>query len=101
MKTTLPFAQYDKETNSLHILHKHIPDGVSNLYLEGQADLFCYNQGFNDGLVKGIDVTKPQTKPLSDEEILDIWYDFNNGSHDWTEYVAFARRIEAKVRGEK
>jgi hypothetical protein len=62
MKTTLPFAQYDKETNSLHILHKHIPDGVSNLYLEGQADLFCYNQGFNDGLAKGIDVTTPQTE---------------------------------------
>jgi hypothetical protein len=94
MKTTLPFAQYDKETNSLHILHKHIPDGVSNLYLEGQADLFCYNQGFNDGLVKGIDVTTPQTKPLSDEEIDELLW--NTGDmHD------FARAIEAKVRGEK
>ena len=32
MKPTLPFAQYDKETNHLHILHKNIPDGVTNLY---------------------------------------------------------------------
>lgn len=35
-------------------------------------------------------------KPLSDEEILDIWYDFNNGSHDWTEYIKFARTIEER-----
>jgi len=34
MKPTLPFAQYDKETNHLHILHKDIPNGVTNLYTE-------------------------------------------------------------------
>ena len=37
-----------------------------------------------------------QTKPLSDEEILDIWYDFNDGSHNWTEYIKFARTIEER-----
>ena len=40
--------------------------------------------------------TAPQTKPLSDEEILDIWYDFNDGSHNWTEYIKFARAIEER-----
>ena len=34
MKPTLPFAQYDKDTNHLHILHKDIPKGVTNLYSE-------------------------------------------------------------------
>jgi hypothetical protein len=100
MKTTLPFAQYDKETNSLHILHKHIPDGVSNLYLEGQADLFCYNQGFNDGLAKGVDATTPQTNPLSDEEIEQIWL-ATPEYIDRPDHINFARAIEAKVRGEK
>lgn len=34
MKPTLPFAQYDKDENHLHILHKDIPDVVTNLYTE-------------------------------------------------------------------
>ena len=34
MKPILPFAQYDEATNHLHILHKNIPDGVTNLYTE-------------------------------------------------------------------
>ena len=44
MKPALPFAQYDKDENYLHILHKNIPNGVTNLYTEEfvrqqQADL--------------------------------------------------------------
>jgi len=34
MKPTLPFAQYDKDANHLHILHKDIPNSVTNLYTE-------------------------------------------------------------------
>lgn len=34
MKPTLPFAQYDADIDHLHILHKAIPDGVTNLYTE-------------------------------------------------------------------
>jgi hypothetical protein len=30
----LPFAQYNKENNSLDILHKNVPNGVTNLYTE-------------------------------------------------------------------
>ena len=44
--------------------------------------------------------TSPQTKPLSDEEIDDIWAGCSTGD-DVIDMHDFARAIEAKVRGEK
>ena len=44
--------------------------------------------------------TTPQTKPLSDEEIDDIWAGCSTGD-DVIDMHDFARAIEAKVRGEK
>ena len=44
--------------------------------------------------------TTPQTKPLSDEKIDDIWAGCSTGD-DVIDMHQFARAIEAKVRGEK
>jgi hypothetical protein len=106
MKPALPFAQYDKDTNHLSILHKNIPDGVSNLYHEDQVDLLSYNRGFNDSLRKLVDVTTPPTRQLSDEEIEEIYSQTQGikmivNSPALINLLAFARAIEAKVRGEK
>ena len=46
--------------------------------------------------------TTPQTKPLSDEEIIEIRKESTAfGYKDWSDSLSFARAIEAKVRGEK
>ena len=37
-------------------------------------------------------------KTLTDEEIVDIWYEFNNGSYNWTEFVKFAKAILKKAQ---
>jgi hypothetical protein len=36
-------------------------------------------------------------KTLTDEEILDIWYEMKDSSNNWTRYVDFAREILKKA----
>jgi len=38
-----------------------------------------------------------QSKTLTDEEILDIWYAMEDGSNEWTRYVTFANAILKKA----
>ena len=37
-------------------------------------------------------------KELTQEEILDIWYEMKDSSNDWTRYVEFARAILRKAQ---
>ena len=37
-------------------------------------------------------------KELTDEEILDIWYEMKDDSNNWTRYVDFARAILRKAQ---
>ena len=64
---------------------------------DGEMDIFTYVQ-WKDEDAQGYEKTvfAPQTKPLSDEEILDLWVKKNNlnGASD---IIEFAREI----RGEK
>jgi hypothetical protein len=51
-----------------------------------------WHQVNKDGYV----IPTPQTKKLSDEEILDLFDEYGKA-----DLIGFARAIEAKVRGEK
>jgi hypothetical protein len=52
--------------------------------------------GYEDAVP--IPFTGTVSKELTDQEILDIWYAMEDGSNEWTRYVAFARAILKKAR---
>jgi hypothetical protein len=78
----------------------------TGLEYKQRASDFMYNDALYDKKLGWIPLyTTPQTKPLSDEEIIELFRfsDVASNYYSDTEKFAieFARAIEAKVRGEK
>ena len=59
-----------------------------------------FEKGFKAGKEEGWKAHKFHypVKELTDEEILDIWYEMKDSSNDWTRYVEFARAILRKAQ---
>jgi hypothetical protein len=81
------FIKLDDASNML----RQQADRIAELEkgLEGTIGYHCWQAGLQEGLSR-------QTKPLSDEEILDLFDEYGKA-----DLIGFARAIEAKVRGEK
>jgi hypothetical protein len=120
-KQSEPVAWFEQDENMKSVWYqadKHDPNAIP-LYTTPQK--YCpsennaaYEKGFIEGMAKQrdssvdkwVNATTPQTKPLSDEEIMDFVDAFGLDMGNVYEFqpkkiVEMIRAIEAKVRGEK
>ena len=83
-----------------HIGSQQLKNGIP-LYTHPAKELDeQFKKGFEAGKEEGWKAHKfyHPAKTLTDEEILDIWYEMKDSSNDWTRYVEFARATLRKAQ---